>query len=61
MNNTYYAPKPMKFNNGLYRATDTEKRIAYGYTEEEALAGLNDNITSDAEAMQRITDKQGMV
>jgi hypothetical protein len=58
---TYYAPRPMKLNNGLYRATDNDKRIGYGYTEEDALAALNDNITNDAEAMQRITDKGEMI
>ena len=54
---TYYIPKPMKFNNGLYRATDTEERIAYGYTEEEAVAGLHFNIKNDADAMKRLADK----
>lgn len=58
---TYYAPRPFKQDDGTYRATDTDGRVAYGYTEDDATAALNDNITNDAEAMQRITDKGKMV
>ena len=57
----YYAPQPMKLNNGTYRASDNDYRVAYGYTKEEAIAGLNDNITNDADALKRLADKGEIV